>query len=273
MLTELYIDRAIDFIGRNREKPFYVHLWPCDVHDPHIPRPDLLARHARFSSNPYLQRFCAVLGEFDRQIGRLLKFLDDNGLADDTILALTGDNGPTAWPRYYKEGFEPPGATAGLRGRKWSLYEGGIREPLLVRWKAAIPAGRVDRDTILGAVDLFPTFCALAGLRPPGAALDGEDMSDAFRGKPRRRAKPLLWEYDRGGGYPRPGNPSDRSPNLAIRDGRWKLLVNDDRSRLELYDLSKSDEEGDNLAAKNPDVAKRLSSQLLAWRQSLPKLE
>jgi arylsulfatase A-like enzyme len=272
-LTELYIDRTIDFIGRNREQPFYVHLWPCDVHDAHIPRPDLLARYARFSSNPHQQRFYAVLDEFDRQIGRLLKFLDENGLADDTIVALTGDNGPTAWQRYYKEGFEPPGSTAGLRGRKWSLYEGGIREPLLVRWKAAIPAGRIDRDTVLGAVDLLPTFCALAGVRPPGVALDGEDMSAAFRGKPRRRSKPLLWEYGRSRDYLRPANQIDQSPNLAIRDGRWKLLVNDDGSRRELYDLSKSDKERDNLAAKNPGVAKRLSGRLLAWRKSLPTLE
>ena len=176
-LTEMYIDRTIDFIHRNREKTFYIHLWPCDVHDGHIPRPDLMAKYARFSANPYQQRFYAVLDEFDRQIGRLLKALDAEGVAGNTIVALTGDNGPTAWPRYYNEGFEPPGSTAGLRGRKWSLYEGGIREPLLVRWKNVIPAGKVDKQSIVGGADLFPTFCALAGVKPPTQWLSGQVLS------------------------------------------------------------------------------------------------
>ena len=269
-LTELYVDRTIDFIRRNREKPFYLHLWPCDVHDGHIPRPDLMERYSRFSANPYLQRFYAVLDELDRQIGRLLKALEDSGVADNTIVALTGDNGPTAWPRYYKEGFEPPGSTAGLRGRKWSLYEGGIREPLLVRWKNGIPAGKVDKESIVGAVDLFPTFCSMAGVKPPTASFDGQDMSAAFRGKPKRRSKPLIWEYGRAGTYPLPGKQDDQSPNLAIRDGRWKLLINDDGSRQELYDFSQSDKERVNVAARRPVVAKRLSTQVLNWRRSLP---
>ena len=271
-LTELYVDHTVDFIRRNRQKPFYLHLWPCDVHDGHIPRPDLMERYARFSANPYQQRFYAVLDELDKQMGRLFKALDEAGVADNTIVALTGDNGPTAWPRYYKEGFEPPGSTAGLRGRKWSLYEGGIREPLLVRWKNSIPAGKVDKSTVVGAVDLFPTFCSMAGVKPPSVIFDGQDMSGAFRGKPIRRSKPLIWDYDRGGNYPRPGKPDDVSPNLAIRDGRWKLLINDDGSKAELYDFKQSDKERQNVAAKYPAVVKRLSNHVLQWRKALPKL-
>ena len=271
-LTEIYVDRTIDFIRRNRAKPFYLHLWPCDVHDAHVPRPDLLEKYARFSANPYVQRFYAVLDEFDRQIGRLLQALDQLGLAESTLVALTGDNGPTAWPRYYKEGFEPPGSTAGFRGRKWSLYEGGIRLPFLARWKGTIPAGVVDERTILGAVDLLPTFARMAGVQTPPARFDGEDMSAAFRGKPRQRSKPLYWEYGRDERYLKPGRPEDQSPNLAIRDQRWKLLVNADGSRLELYDFAQSDRETVNVAGHHTAVARRLSEQLLRWRRALPVL-
>jgi arylsulfatase A-like enzyme len=270
--TGLYVDRAVDFIRRNKAKPFYVHLWPCDVHDFHYPHPDLMGRYARFSRNPYQQKFYAVLDEFDRQIGRLLGALEDLGAASNTIVAFTSDNGPTAWPRYYREGFEPPGSTAGFRGRKWSLYEGGIRQPLLVRWKGRIPAGRVDETSVVSAVDLFQTFCSLASVRPPPVAFDGVDMSAAFRGKPHSRRPPLLWEYDRGAAYPRPGNPADVSPNLAIRDGRWKLLVKDDGSAAELYDFSQSQLEREDMAAAHPEVVRRLRRQVLEWRRSLPEL-
>jgi len=271
-LTEIYVDRAIDFIRRNSSRPFYLHLWPTDVHDGHRPRGDLLEKYARFSSNPFVQRFYAVLDEFDRQIGRLLSAIDGLGLAGSTLIVFTGDNGPTASPRYYEQGLQPPGSTGGFRGRKWSLYEGGIREPLLARWKGRIPAGVVDQKTIMGAVDLFPSFCKLAAVKPRAAGFEGEDMSAAFLGKPCPRSKPLLWEYGRDERYMKPAAKEDQSPNLAIRDGHWKLLVNADGSQLELYDLNAPPEERDNLAGRYPKVARRLSSAVLDWRRSLPVL-
>ncbi|MBN8734610.1 MAG: sulfatase-like hydrolase/transferase [Acidobacteria bacterium] len=271
-LTEMYVDRTIAFLRRNRAKPFYIHLWPCDVHDAHQPRPDLLEKYKKFSANPYVQRFYAVLDEFDRQLGRLLAELDALGLAENTIVALTGDNGPTAWPRYYKEGFEPPGSQANFRGRKWSLYEGGIRLPFIVRWPGHTPAGKRDDSTILGSVDLFPTFTTLCRVPAPKVAFDGEDMSPALLGKPRQRKRPLFWEYGRTPAYLKPGKEHDQSPNLAIRDGRWKLLINDDGSRRELYDFNAAQNEESNVAAQHPQVAERLARALLAWRRTIPEL-
>lgn len=269
-LTELYVDRCIGFMSRSRRQPFYLHFWPCDVHDPHLPNPELLRKYGRFSQNPYQQRFYAVLDEFDRQIGRLLDWLDKEGLAANTLVALTGDNGPTAWPSYYREGFPPPGSTAGLRGRKWSLYEGGIRQPFLARLPGAIPAGRVDEKTVLSAVDLFPTFCTLAGVPLPKEDFDGQDMSAAFRGRPVANRKALYWEYA-AKGAPQPGASEDRSPALAIRKGNWKLLMNLDGSGRELYDLGASPVEGENLAARQPGRARGLAEALQAWNRSLPK--
>lgn len=271
-LTEIYVNRAIDFVRRNAKQPFYMNLWPNDVHDPYEPKPELLKKYERFSANKYLQQFAATLDEMDRQLGRLIDAVDAAGLGEKTLFVLMGDNGPTAWPYYYKEGLEPPGSTAGLRGRKWSLYEGGIREPLVVRWKGRAPAGRVNRETVASTVDLFPTFCRLAGVKAPAVEFDGEDMSAAFLGKPQQRKKDLLWEYGRDATYQRPGKADDVSPNLAIRSGDWKALVNDDGSSLELYNLGRSPVERTNLAAQQPAVAKKLADRVMAWRKSLPVL-
>jgi arylsulfatase A-like enzyme len=270
--SELYVNRSIDFIRRNRTKPFYMQFWPNDVHDPFEPKPDLFAKYSKYSSNKYLQQFYAVLDEMDRQIGRLIDAVDQEGLGNDTLIVFIGDNGPTAWPRYYKEGVEPPGSTAGLRGRKWSLYEGGTREPLIVRQTGRVPAGRVDKTSVISSVDFFPTFCRMAGIAAPPVSFDGEDVSSAFLGRPREKRKDLFWEYGRDATYPYPGKASDRSPNCAIRSGNWKALVNADGSGLELYDLSKNETETDNLAARENRRARELSDRLLTWRRSLPTL-
>jgi arylsulfatase A-like enzyme len=131
----------------------------------------------------------------------------------------------------------------------------------------------VNEETVMAAVDLFPTFCHLAGVAPPAVEFDGEDMSGAILGEPRVREKPILWEYARDETYLKPGLPDDQSPNLAIRDGRWKLLLNDDGGQVELYDFSVSPSERDNVAEANPGVAGRLAGQLLEWRRALPVLE
>ena len=270
--TGIYVDRAIDFIKRNATSPFYMHLWLNDVHDAFKPRADYLKKFETFSDRPELQRMYAVLKHMDDELGRLIHQVDRAGLGEKTMFVVTSDNGPTAWPRYRKQGEEPPGSTAGMRGRKWSLYEGGIRMPLIVRWKGKVPAGRVDTDSVLAAVDFFPTFTGLAGIKAPKAAFDGIDASAAFTGQTISRDRPLFWEYGRQPSYLRPAHPVDQSPNLAIREDDWKLLINDDGTRTELYDLGASEREYDNVAGKHPDVAKRLSEKLLTWRKALPVL-
>lgn len=272
-LTEIYVNRSIDFVKRNAGRPFYLQMWPNDVHDPFDPKPELLKKYERFSKNKYLQQYYATLDEMDRQIGRLVETIDSMGLAERTLFVFLSDNGPTAWPRYYKEGVEPPGSTAGLRGRKWSLYEGGIRVPFIARWKGRIPAGRVNRDTVLCAVDLFPTLCRLAGVNAPRVDFDGEDLSAALLGGAPQRKRDLFWEYGRDATFIYPGREWDRSPNLAIRSGQWKLLMNDDGSRVELYDFSRSEAEERSVAEQNPEIAKRLSKRLLEWRRALPVLK
>jgi arylsulfatase A-like enzyme len=140
---------------------------------------------------------------------------------------------------------------------------------LIVRWPGHIPVDRVDDQSVICGVDFLPMFCQIAGAElPQGQKLDGEDLSRAFFGTSVTRTNPLYWEYGRNEtfGYP----PNQRSPNVAIRDGKWKLLVNADGSDVQLYDLDADHDETINVADKNPEVAKRLKDMALKWRKSLP---
>ena len=261
--TEKFVNKAMDFIKRHKDRPFYVNIWPNEVHDPHIPDPEFRSKYEHAPKDEV--NFDAVLDKYDKQLGRLLVFLQEEGLAENTIIVFSSDNGPNPPFKNHRR-------TGGLRGMKWSLYEGGIRMPFIVRWPGRIPAGQVDSTTIAGAVDLLPTVCAMAGVPvPQGAALDGEDLSSAWRGKPITRAKPLFWEYGRNQGFIKP-HMEDRSPNVCVRDGRWKLLINADGTSAELYNLETDIQEKTNVAGQHPDITKKLSNQALDWRRSLPSL-
>jgi arylsulfatase A-like enzyme len=269
-LTRGYVDRSIDFITRNKDRPFYLQLWLDDVHDPHKPNAESLARFAGKGRGEDDRRFYAVLDKMDIELGRLFAAIDRLGIAENTLIVLTGDNGPTAWPAYYKRGVEPPGSTAGLRGRKWSLYEGGIRQPLIVRWKSRLPAGRVNETSLVTAVDFFPTLCRLANVPLPQSSFDGEAMNAAWTGKSQLRQQPIFWEYGRDAGYLKPGRESDQSPTLVMRDGRWKFLCNVNGSSAELYDLNRDPRETINLLTLQPRRAAGMQKQLLAWHKTLP---
>ena len=265
--TGFFVDKTLDFLRRHKGQPCYVNLWPDDMHTPWVPADDVPK-----AEGP--ENFRRVLAEYDRQIGRLLAGLKELGLEEKTLVIFTCDNGPL--PTF-------GGArAAGLRGSKMSLYEGGVREPFIVRWPGRVPAGRVDTQTVANAVDLFPSVCAVAGAKlPEGAALDGVDVSAAWLGKPFTRTKPLFWEYGRNNkSFKYPGG-RDRSPNVAVREGKWKLLVyangtqapRQSSGQAELYDLEKDAKETQNLAEQEKEVTVRLRQLALDWRRSLPKLE
>jgi arylsulfatase A-like enzyme len=134
------------------------------------------------------------------------------------------------------------------------------------------PAGRVDETTVIGGVDVFATLCAVAGAKlPDGMKLDGQDLSAALRGTAVERKGALFWEYGRNDEFFKfPGVARDRSPNLAVREGRWKLLVNADGTGEELYDLAADANETKNVAAEQPAKSKELRERVLAWRKELP---
>lgn len=267
--TGIYVDSTLSFIKRHQDQPFYIHLWPGDVHDPFIPKPEWREQFSEYDNHHYQRDFLATLWNMDRQIGRVLDKLEELDLAENTLVVLTSDNGPTDWPFYYEEYFWPPGSVGPFLGRKWSLYEGGIREPFLARWPDRIPAGQIDSTTIMSTIDLFKTFSSLAQVEAPEVDFDGQDMSRALLGAPRQRKRPLFWEYGREDFYLSPGNPRFKSPNLAVRDGRWKLLINADSTNAQLYNLRQDHAETSNLVKKKPGVARDLAKKVLEWRRSL----
>lgn len=264
--TAFFVDQTLDFLKRHTNQPCYVNLWPDDTHTPYVPGPALKEKYKGGADANSEANFKGVLEEYDRQMGRLLDGLKQLGIATNTLVVFTGDNGPS--PTYQQK------RTAGLRGAKLSLYEGGTRLPLIVWWPGTTPPGRVNERTVMNAVDLLPTFCRLAGaaVSPDIATkLDGEDMSTAFTDGEPKRSRVMFWEYGRNNeSFKYPSATVNRSPNVAVREGDWKLLVNADGSDAQLFDLGADVFETRNVAEANPQITARLKQQALAWRKELP---
>ncbi len=269
--TAKIVDKTIQFIESNRDKPFYVNVWTLVPHATLHPTDEQMKSYQRYAPRgvPYKgakQIYYASVTDLDQQIGRLVKKVDELGLSDNTVIVFSSDNGPEDFDigNAVHSGI---GDTGPFRGRKRSIYEGGIRMPFIVRWSGHVPAGKVDDTSIVAGVDWLPTVCSLAGVKLPGDLKpDGEDMSAALLGKPKQRTMPLMWEWR----FRVFGDMAHKCPMLAIRDGKWKLLMNPDRSRIELYDIPRDPTELDSVAGQYPDIVRKLSERLLKWQKTLP---
>jgi N-acetylgalactosamine-6-sulfatase len=264
----LAVDEAMKFIEADTKSPFYINLW---LRTPHTP-----IRATEEQRKPYLlveepkQTYYAVITESDKQIGRILDKLDELGLTDNTLVVFSSDNGPESVHRGAPETRFCQGSTAGLRGRKRSLYEGGVRVPFIVKWPGQTPEGEVDYNSLTSAVDILPTFCNIAGVEvPEDLNPDGVNITDALLGKPFNRTKPIMWEW-------RPANQdihSKECPMHAIRDGNYVLLKNPSHNRIELYNIHEDYSQLNNIAHKHPDVVSHLMKQLDEWTETLPDKE
>ncbi|MBM3876773.1 MAG: N-acetylgalactosamine-6-sulfatase [Verrucomicrobia bacterium] len=270
--TALFVDEALKFMDANRDKPFYLQLWTLVPHATLNPTPEQLEPFERLS-NPNIPHksartiFYASVADLDREVGRLLDGLQQRGLAENTAVFFSSDNGPEEIA-IQNAGHSGVGSPGPFRGRKRSLYEGGVRVPFLVRLPGKVPAGRVEDSAVVAGADFLPTVCKLAGVPVPAAhKLDGEDVSDVLAGRSRPRSGPLMWEWR----FNVAGPALNRSPQLAIRDGDWKLLMNPDRSRVELFDIPRDPMQVNSLADKHPEVVARLSDKVLAWKKELPE--
>jgi arylsulfatase A-like enzyme len=258
--SQWMVEQTLAFLKKNAGKPCFVNLWLDDVHTPFVPSEAQMKAVRAEGEAAQRTRYKAVLVDLDKQIGRLLEGLKGT----NTLVLFLSDNG--ASPPFERE------RNGGLRGQKLSLYEGGIRVPFAAWWPEKIKGGVVNNKTVISALDFLPTLANVCGaMLPQDYAADGEDMSAALRGELPVRSKPLFWEYGRNNtSFAYPGDAKHRSPNVAVRDGNWKLLVNADGSGAVLYDLAKDAHEVNNVSANQPDVSKRLAEKALAWRRSLP---
>lgn len=253
--TGYFVDKTIDFLKRHKGEPCFINLWPDDVHTPWVPDEAAGAAHKGWESKV---NFSPVLAELDKQVGRLLAFLKESGLDKNTLVIFSSDNGPAPSFQSTRAGY--------FRGTKNSLYEGGIRMPMIVRWPGVVKAGQVDSLSVICAVDFYPTLCKIAGAsKVTDQVQDGQEVSKALLGqKIYKRKAPLFWDFGRNQHFNFPAG-RDRSPQLAVREKNWKLLVNSDGSRMELYDMSRDPRETTNVAEQNPKIAAKLKNQVINW--------
>ncbi|MEZ6066578.1 MAG: sulfatase [Planctomycetaceae bacterium] len=260
-LADFLTDATIDFLKADDARPAFVFLSHFAVHIPLEAAGEKIRKYTERTgpaggiNNPV---YAAMVEHVDDSVGRLLDALDAAGLAENTVVIVTSDNGGL---RQSANGGAIVTSNAPLRDEKGSLYEGGIRVPLIVRWPGVTTAGAIcDEPTI--SVDFWATFADIAGVpveeRP---RLDGLSLLPLLRDADARMAREsLYWHY--------PHYHHSR-PAAAIRQGRWKLIDFFDDTPSELYDLSADISESDDQAARNPETTTRLSTELQAWLASV----
>ena len=259
-LTDRLTDEALRVIDHAGDRPFFLYLAHHAPHTPIEAKPDDV-RHFQSRLRPDLRHrnptYAAMLKSLDEGVGRVLDHLRARGLEDRTIVVFTSDNGgqmnvdPPARPG------EPATRNAPLRSGKGSLYEGGIRVPMIVRWPGITPRGAVSEAPVLLA-DLFPTLLRAAG-RPLPDGIDGLDLSALLRDPAARLGRDALYFH-----YPHYYETT--TPAGAVRAGDWKLLEYFEDGRTELYNLSADPGEERDLASFEPARAAELRTRLARWR-------
>lgn len=254
-------DRALAFMEAHRDRPFFCYMGHNLVHRPEMEYGELVVKYARKpeacntqGNNPVLG---AMVEALDRQVGRVMKALDDLGLAGETIVVFFSDNGDL----YGREGLKP------FYGAKGDLHEGGVRMPLIVRWPGVVAPGS-ETAALTSSVDFFPTFAEIAGVPVRDNTVDGVSVLAALRGETPPDRGPIFWHYPH---YHSLGI----GPSGAVREGKHKLIEWFERSidgadtegALALYDLETDPGERNNLAASFPEKAAELHAKLADWRK------
>ncbi|MHC4253721.1 MAG: sulfatase-like hydrolase/transferase, partial [Planctomycetota bacterium] len=251
-LTKRYTEQAIGFMRENRDRPFFIYL-PHTM--PHIP---LFASKA-FKGKSKRGLYGDVIEEIDWGVGEILRALKELGLDENTLVVFTSDNGP--WLSKGKNG----GSALPLRSGKFTTFEGGMREPCIMRWPGKVPAGTECRE-VAATIDLLPTLASLGGAKlPADRAIDGRDIFPLIRG-------------EAGAKSPHEGYYFYKGTKLeAVRSGKWKLRTGRGRRKrgapptagFELYDLDADIGEKNNVAGANQQVVARLKAMMQEFDREL----
>jgi arylsulfatase A-like enzyme len=255
-LTDRLTVEAEKFIEANRARPWFLYLPEFAVHLPEQAKPDLVERFRRKAdpNNPQHDPvYAAMIASLDENVGRLLKKLADLDLARRTVVFLMSDNGGLIYEGSRKT---PVTSNAPLRAGKGHVYEGGIREPLLIRWPGVTRAGTTC-DTPVSSIDFFPTILEMAGARAPGP-VDGVSLAPLLRGGTLRQ-RPLFWHYPH---YSNQGG----TPAGAVRMGDYKLIEFYEDHHLEVYNLARDPGESEDLSKAEPKRAEAMLATLRKWR-------
>jgi len=261
-LTDRLTDHAIEMIGRQSDRPFFLSLWFHTVHTPIEGKPKLVKHFQKKTPGKIHNHseYAAMVKCLDDNVGRLLRQLDESKLSDKTIVILTSDNGGVDF-KTGKSGNLAPTRNAPFRSGKGTLYEGGIRVPLMVRWPGRSKPGTIC-ETMVISQDFLPTLAA--GLGHDLADLpdhEGQNLLPLI-GDPQAKLarQTLYWHYPHY--YPR------MTPGSAIRDGNWKLIHFYENDGVELYDLTEDPGEKNDLSASQPARVRELRSKLDQWRKT-----
>ena len=264
-LTDRLTGEALAFIEKNRAQPFFLYLAYYTVHSPLQAKPEKEREFQKAGKTEAHNNtaYAAMISSLDDGIGRITQSLDSLGLSENTLLLFTSDNGGV-----WKTSKQWP-----LRAGKGSYYEGGIREPMIVRWPGRVQPGSVCHVPVCG-IDFFPTFLAAAEIESPeGKILDGVSLMPLLLGKGTIPERPLFWHfpiYLEAYFKDEPFETRDAKfrtrPGSAMRLGKWKLLEFFEDEGLELYNLEDDIGEKKNLAESNPAITADLQAMLQGWR-------
>lgn len=258
--ADFLADKAIAFLEANRERPFVLQVSPYAVHIPLSTTPELRQKYAAkrpMDGYPSRPEYAGLLEELDRSVGRIADAIDRLGLAANTLLLFTSDNGGLE----HEQNGTIVTSNTPLRGEKGSLYEGGIRVPAIARWPGVIPRGTVSAASA-GTIDIHATLLDLAGVaQPPSEALDGVSLAPVLRRPDAALERDALYWH-----LP---HYHHSTPASAIRRGDWKLIEFFETGSLELYNLREDSGETRNLAAAEPQRAAELQKALAAWRTKM----
>ena len=271
-LADFLTDKAVDFIRRKKDEPFFLYLPHFGVHSPHQAKESLIAK---FKDKPGVgghnnPTYAAMIASVDESVGRVMATLDELKLVDNTVLIFTSDNGGVGG--YAREGIMKSSGditdNAPLRNGKGSLYEGGTRVPFIVRWPGVTTAGASAAVPTLH-IDMYPTFLSITGAAAPAnQVLDGESLVPLFKNSTARLKRDAIYQHFPG--YLGAGENTWRTtPVATVISGDWKLMEFMEDKRVELYNLTEDIGEKTNLAATQPDKATALLATLHAWQASI----
>lgn len=244
-----------------QERPFYLQFNPYAVHTPIMSNAKYLAQYAGMDARE--AAYASMVEGVDQALGALLATLDQLGVAHNTLVVFTSDNGGLS---ALARGGQRHTHNAPLRSGKGAAYEGGVRVPWVVRWPGVVASGSMRSEPVV-TQDLFPTLLAAAGVSVPeehAAKLDGRDLGPLLRGEPFEALRPLVWHQPHFWGPTGPGI----EPFTALRLGDEKLIWFHDGMRLELYDLAQDIGEQHDLAAARPERVGALSAVLGEWMRA-----